>query len=323
MGRDGIRSIAVAVVGLGALVAAVGIAEVSTSWGGVYATAGLPMPPDSIPHGPFSSRNHYVGWMLMAFAVALAYWFAILREPHRATTGQLLVIQIAATVMAIAIVQTRSRAGILGLIFVTAMLCGAALHRATARSSRTLLLSVAAGLLIAAVASTGLHPILNRFVTHSWTTAHGRLPIWRQAAAIASDFPATGSGLNTYQTVVRFYPSKDIDHAYEGAHNDFLQLAVEGGVLIGLPALAVVGFFVLETGRRLREPGDDSVIEWLRLGSSVGLLVVAAQETVDFSLQIPGNAALFAVLAAMAVHHPPRKRAGATTLAGGGGTQPA
>jgi hypothetical protein len=93
--------------------------------------------------------------------------------------------------------------------------------------------------------------------------------------------------------------------------------------LIGLPALAVVGFFVLETGRRLREPGDDSVIEWLRLGSSVGLLVVAAQETVDFSLQIPGNAALFAVLAAMAVHHPPRKRAGATTLAGGGGTQPA
>jgi hypothetical protein len=32
---------------------------------------------------------------------------------------------------------------------------------------------------------------------------------------------------------------------------------------------------------------------------------VAVQETVDFSLQVPGNAALFVILAAIAVHRVP------------------
>jgi hypothetical protein len=35
-----------------------------------------------------------------------------------------------------------------------------------------------------------------------------------------------------------------------------------------------------------------------------GLLAAAAQSCVEFSLQMPGNAALFVVLAAMALHRP-------------------
>ena len=36
---------------------------------------------------------------------------------------------------------------------------------------------------------------------------------------------------------------------------------------------------------------------------------MAVQETVDFSLQVPGNAALFVVLAAIAVHRAPAEPA--------------
>jgi hypothetical protein len=49
------------------------------------------------------------------------------------------------------------------------------------------------------------------------------------------------------------------------------------------------------------------VTRWLRLGAVVGLSLIAVQETVDFSLQIPGNAALFVVLAAIAIHRAPGK----------------
>ena len=36
-----------------------------------------------------------------------------------------------------------------------------------------------------------------------------------------------------------------------------------------------------------------------------GLLSMALRETVEFSLQMPGNTALFVVLCAIALHEPP------------------
>jgi len=44
---------------------------------------------------------------------------------------------------------------------------------------------------------------------------------------------------------------------------------------------------------------------WIRVGAVTGLVSIALQETVDFSLQMPGNAALFAVICGMAVHRAP------------------
>jgi hypothetical protein len=44
----------------------------------------------------------------------------------------------------------------------------------------------------------------------------------------------------------------------------------------------------------------------VRAGATVGLVAIAVQELVDFSLQIPGNAVLFVVLAAIALHRPSR-----------------
>lgn len=77
MGADGARRVAGGLLVLGTLVALVGIAEVSTPWVGMYRAAGLRLPPDSMPHGPFSSRNHYAAWMLMTLALTLSYLCAI------------------------------------------------------------------------------------------------------------------------------------------------------------------------------------------------------------------------------------------------------
>jgi hypothetical protein len=41
---------------------------------------------------------------------------------------------------------------------------------------------------------------------------------------------------------------------------------------------------------------------WIRLGAVAGLLAVGVQSGVEFSLQIPGNAALFTTLCALALH---------------------
>jgi hypothetical protein len=44
------------------------------------------------------------------------------------------------------------------------------------------------------------------------------------------------------------------------------------------------------------------------LARRLELVAIAFQEFVEFSLQMPGNAVLFTVLAAIAIHRPPSKR---------------
>ena len=308
MGHGGARRLATGLVVLGTLVALVGIAEASTPWVGIYRTAGLPLPPDSTPHGPFSSKNHYAGWMLMTLAVTMGYLCAVAEQSRSALTSRMLVIQSAAMVMAVALVQTKSRAGILGLTLTIATMGGLVMRRSSAVRTRILVASLLIALMVAGVVVTGVQPILGRFGTASWSTAHGRLPIWRQVTAIARDFPITGSGLNTYQRIVSAYPTAELDEPYEGAHNDYLQLAAEGGLLVGLPALATLAFFTRETRRRFRERSSDGMTRWIRVGAVVGLSIMAMQETVDFSLQVPGNAALFVVLSAIALHRAPKPK---------------
>lgn len=90
------------------------------------------------------------------------------------------------------------------------------------------------------------------------------------------------------------------------AHNDYLELAAGGGLLVGVPIAACLFVFVRDVRRRMRdEPGSDAW--WLRRGAVTALLAIALQEVVDFSLQMPGNAVLFAAVCAIALHESPER----------------
>jgi O-antigen ligase len=93
---------------------------------------------------------------------------------------------------------------------------------------------------------------------------------------------------------------------YLQAHNDYLQLMAEGGLLVAIPALIVAGLIVAGIRRRLSSGHDDRLTAWIRIGAVAGLLGMAAQSLVEFSLQMPGNAVLFVVLMALALHRPVR-----------------
>ena len=55
---------------------------------------------------------------------------------------------------------------------------------------------------------------------------------------------------------------------------------------------------------------DDAVTYWMRAGAAVGLMAIGLQAVVEFSLQMPGNAALFAVLCAIAMRRATLKAGG-------------
>jgi O-antigen ligase len=199
----------------------------------------------------------------------------------------------------LALVLTLSRSGILAL---AAALVSAAFLMSRRQTTKPRRLLVAAYLLFVAiiVASwVGLDLIASRFadIEHSITE---RPAIWADTLAIMRRFWLTGTGLNTYGVSTLFYQTALPGEHLREAHNDYLQLGAEGGLLMCAPIVVTAVLFLVAIRRRLRQ--DIGSVWWIRLGAVTGIAAIALQSLVEFSLQMPGNAALFVVLCGIALH---------------------
>ena len=318
-----VRASAVArgVAPLGLLVALVAIVQEASRSPLVYGVW-WPRKVESLPAAPLINENHLAGWLVMALALALGHLcgglamgrFAAVRGWRRRLLwfgsrggSEALVVGLSVSVMAVAVIVTLSVSGIVCL----AAVCFVFWWRVTRRSggARGRLPAAAAviALPLLAVAWVGFDVVGDELAMASWSDVGGRAAIWRDTGRIVRDFPLTGTGLNTYGIVMLAYQTGDPDVHVVEAHNDYLQLAAEGGVLLGLPILIAVAVFAREVRSRFREAADDLRIHWLRVGAVAGLLALAVQSLVDFSLQMPGNAVLFALLMAIAVHRAPSR----------------
>ena len=208
---------------------------------------------------------------------------------------------IASLVMGFALTLTLSRSGIACFLLALTLSGFNVLRRQTTTTKGRLLSTYLALVFVAAIAWAGIDAIGARFADVDWKLG-GRAGAWEDAWRIHESFPWFGTGLNTYgsATLLLQQFEKATAH-YVEAHNDYLQLLVEGGWLVTVPALVLIGLFAREVRRRFREGLDDRTGYWIRLGAVTGIVAIAFQEIVEFSLQMPGNAALFTVLCAMAV----------------------
>lgn len=273
-------------------------------------------------YGPFVNRNHFAGWMLMALPLSLGLFCA--RIAHKSPgvkltwrerilwfsssdANQLILLAGAALLMTLSLVLTMSRSGMSALVLAVSVTGIVALRRQHRRGGRMVIVAYLTLLLLVVVAWVGADVIMARFTQADWSEFNGRRGAWADAWNIATRFPLTGTGLNTYGVATLFYQRHDLSLHYVQAHNDYLQLVAEGGLLLTVPAVIIVGVFVAAIRRRFSEETGTTAY-WLRVGAVTGLAAIALQETVEFSLQMPGNAALFAVLCAVALHRTPERR---------------
>ena len=264
------------------------------------------------PFGPFVNRNHFAGWMLMAMSASIGYFLAIAGRAMRGVkrdwrhiilalssrrSSQVLLVGVAVGVMALSLVLTLSRSGVLGF-GVAILLVAVRLLRRQSGARRLVIAGYLAVMFVAAIGWTGLGAISTRFAALDT----GRPLLWRNALEVVRRFPLTGTGLSTYTAVTPFFKSEPASASNDEAHNDYLQLAAEGGVLVVAPAVWLIVLFALEVRRRFQAEDDEGSSYWIRLGAVTGIVAIALQELVEFSLQMPGNAVLFVVLCAMAAH---------------------
>lgn len=275
--------------------------------------------------GPFVNRNHFAGWMLMAVCLLIGWLFGQVegaapnggrRRSRRlewlssAEANGLLLTGGIVLVAAISLFWTLSRSAILGFAAAAAAFAWLALRRRRLGTTRRAgVLAVLGAAMLAGVVWRGPAQLVMWFQD----TEHlvGRVEAWRDSWQVVRDFPVFGTGLNTYSTAMLFYQKSNPGYHMAQAHNDYVQLLAEGGLLVTIPAAIAVVLLARAIWRNLRAAEREARGYWIRAGAAVGLLAIGVQELFEFSLQIPANALLFCTLAAVAltpVHRTPSAR---------------
>ena len=206
-----------------------------------------------------------------------------------------------------ALVVSLSRSGAVGLA--AAGVCGGfmALARRGPGSRRWLVAAAAAALVLLALKPISSQ-LLARFDRLEQNASGGRLQIWMETLPIARDFRLTGVGLGAYRTAMLVYQRTDRSRLFNQAHDEYLQIATEGGLLVGIPLMAAAAVLIGGIARRLRRDESDGF--WIRAGAVSGLTGVMVQNIWETGLRMPANGLLFAVLCAIAVHGRPSRESG-------------
>ena len=301
---------AVGVVGVIASVAAVAHRAVDpTRIYGLW----LPIDAGARPMGPFVNRNHLATWLLLA-APLLAGALATARHPS--TSGPVSArlaagirtlatrqgwMAIALVLMTLTLALTTSRAALAGAAAAGLTAIALGLRRATRRG---VVVGLGAAAILAAVtlSTIAAQPWITRGQETLALGTAGRAAIWTDARTVAGLYPLSGAGLGSFERAMLLHQSTDRRTFTNQAHNQYLQLLAEGGVLLTAPAVLVLFAYAWLAARRLR--ADDTPAVWLRIGSLAGLMAVAVQGVWETGLRMPANGVLFAVVAAIAVHRP-------------------
>ena len=308
--RGGVRRTVRMVSAVGFAVSLLAIAQAATAGRDIYWRFRTEFE-GPLPFGPFVNRNHFATWAIMALPLCLGYIAARAGarsdEPGHVSARSRLAhaidprmgwLMAAAVTMLVALLLSLSRSGALALgisAVVTVVLCRQRLDRRRRRR----VLAVAVIMVVCGLAWADI-PALRERVAGAQTGMANRLTIWRETLPIVRDFWLTGTGAGTYQRAMFVYQRSTRAVYFNQAHNHYLQVAAEGGLLLVGTLIAVLAAFVGAARERLTN--EASGLFWIRAGAACGLGAVALQSVWETGLVMPANAALAALLAALVVH---------------------
>ena len=272
--------------------------------------------------GTYINKNHFAALMAMALPMLIALWSTELRpainargermrEHPRGADVQLalrILFSLAAVLLLVALLFTRSRAGISCGLAAFAAASLALVHRSRSVAMRAVPILVALAALSLA-AYVGLTPILEKFAPEEISLGYeGRLTIARATVEGALDFLPLGSGLGTFADVFPRYQAERLPGYVDHAHNDYLEAFLELGVA-GIAAMVLMAIAYLAGWRRIAREGTTRSLALLQGGAGLGMLAVLVHGLFDFNFHIPANAIWFSFLAGIFFLTPGEDRA--------------
>jgi len=259
--------------------------------------------------GPFVNSNHFAGFLEMGIGLAVALLISQNIRRERIAIYACVVL-----VLCGGVVVSGSRGGTLSLMAEAVFL---ALVAWPGRSKKgegrgPLMRRAATAVVLFAVMLAGSmwlvgsDTLVEKFSQLSAQTPaelqegenFDRSTIWRTTVPMIKDHPILGVGLGAYQFAYTRYDLSSGQERLEQAHNDYLQIVTDAGVIGGVVALVFLvllfarGFSAAQT----HDPRRRAIV----IGSLTGCFAIAVHSFVDFNLQVTSNAQLFLALAALA-----------------------
>ena len=257
--------------------------------------------------GTYVNHNHYAGFLEMTLPFAVAYAVLIFRRASQGRGGEgvrtLLrpaAIAVAALIF-LAILLSYSRMGLAatsGSLLVMVLLGfgpGASWRRNIPVIGA---LAVALVLVLLFLIPAGF---LDRYALVAGVEGletEGRVTLWAETLQLIRDYPVFGCGMGAYESAFLAYKQSMPLVTDNYAHNDYLQLWAEGGVLgFGL-GVALILLFVGRAGHLARN-ASESRLRYLALASTGAFAAILLHSLTDFNLYIPANAMLLAWVAGL------------------------
>lgn len=289
------------------------------TWNGKYYWFFTSSLPTEVPLGPFVNRNHFAGYLEMIVPLPISLILL------RAVRGELAFFYgFAAAMMSIAIFVSLSRGGMISLmasvIFVIAFGIKPAAERLAEPgksywSSRygRILPRVGAIALIVLTIGVGVwwiagDAVINRAertqLTNETRGSAGKETffqsrgwIWRDTVTMIRANWVFGVGLGAYETAYSLYGKRDGTLIVSQAHNDYLQIVADCGIVGGVITLWFLIVLFRDFSRALSH--RDEMMAGMALGCGGGIVAMLVHSLFDFNLQLPSNALLFLALTAI------------------------
>ncbi|MGH6925260.1 MAG: O-antigen ligase family protein [Propylenella sp.] len=312
LGRRARRALTIGLIAFGFVSVLLGLAQVAQgpeSGLRFYAVTNLT---ESV--GFFANRNHFAAllYFVLPFTAAWAVGLAADRRPEMLVGVSLCLLVFASLLLGLGV--SRSRGGL-----ALAMLGGAGSLAlawtgqgalATKRASRFVFVGGLVGaFLILQFASLG---ILQRLETDIADDL--RWELTSVTAGIAIKFQPFGSGIGTFDPIYRMFEEAERLRAVYAnhAHNDYVELLLEGGLPAIILILAFFGWLAHASVQVWRRPssGHDSAIDVsLPRAATIAALLICIHSAVDYPLRTTTLSTLFAFACALAIP-PIRGRSG-------------
>jgi O-antigen ligase len=252
----------------------------------------------------FINRNHFVTWQGLTLLCAIAWFYQHMARPvvkpyfvpqDRDARAEEFILKawkplIAILLMVTALVLTHSRGGFTSALAGTVVLLMLLDRRGAARKG----LSRATVIAAVAVASISFYltsEVLLDRIERTDITSEERLEVFGNVNRGIADNAALGFGYGTFADSFRLYDRNEEPFHYDRAHNTWLENAFELGLPAALALFVSIAGWVWICLRGVNRRHRDWVYPATGVAASV---LVGLHATVDFSLQIPAIAILYA-----------------------------
>ena len=254
-------------------------------------------------YGPYVNHNHYAGLMEMLLPFPL-----VLAASQFTSGNRKIAVASIGALMAGSIFLSGSRGGMVAFAAQMIVLGVLLLRQREGTWKQPLMLGVFLALVIVFLVWIGGNELTQRMAsihTEAREEINGgtRLTIDRDCLQMLIKRPFLGWGVGAFPIAYPGFRSFYTNFFVNQAHNDYLQLLVETGVV----GFSIAIWFLVLVFRRAAgkiRNWTESAGGALTVAALLGCIGILVHSLLDFNLQIPANAALFYVLCAIAAAAP-------------------